>query len=226
MNQAVAQHLSFGDQLVFSLGPWASIYTQSYHPATDRMMLIGGLYLAASCWLAFLVLIDRRSWAWVALLAAALLPLRLSRDAALFLLPLMAMLASLRITASWCTDHRPVTGTTLCAVAVFFAPVGIMPLIKGSALILSAGVAACGAAWYLADRKPALAATAIVAAGRDRRRGVLAGRRPERSRAAPVSGSNACSLLRPTPMRCRWTAGSPTSHSLAPAPWRWSSPLS
>ena len=41
INQAVSQHLSFGDQLVFSLGPWASIYTQSYHPATDRMMLIG-----------------------------------------------------------------------------------------------------------------------------------------------------------------------------------------
>jgi hypothetical protein len=163
MNQAVAQHLSFGDQLVFSFGPWASIYTQTYHPATDRMMLLGGVYVAASCWLAFMVLIDRRSWPWMVLLAAVLLPLRASRDAALFLPPLLAMLASLRITGAWRTDQKPVTWLTLAAVALLFAPTGVLPLVKGTALILSAGIVACGAGWYIADRKPLLAATVLIA---------------------------------------------------------------
>ncbi|WP_192561945.1 hypothetical protein [Pseudomonas gozinkensis] len=48
MNQATAQHLAFGRDIIFTFGPYASIYTKEYHPATDLLMLLGGTYLALS----------------------------------------------------------------------------------------------------------------------------------------------------------------------------------
>ena len=37
MNQATAQGLSFGKEMIFTFGPYASIYTKSYHPSTDYL---------------------------------------------------------------------------------------------------------------------------------------------------------------------------------------------
>lgn len=46
LNQAVAQGLSFGQEIVFTYGPYSSIYTRAYHPATDGLMVWGGLYFS------------------------------------------------------------------------------------------------------------------------------------------------------------------------------------
>src|SRR5260364_23013 len=45
-NQAVAQGLIFGRDFIFTTGPYGSIYTKAFHPATDYLMLIGGFYLS------------------------------------------------------------------------------------------------------------------------------------------------------------------------------------
>lgn len=50
INQAMAQGLSFGKEIIYSFGPYASIYTRLFHPSTDFMMLSGSLYLALSYW--------------------------------------------------------------------------------------------------------------------------------------------------------------------------------
>jgi hypothetical protein len=52
MNQAVAQKLAIGREIVFTFGPYASIYTKSFHPATDHLMVMGGLYLGFCFFLA------------------------------------------------------------------------------------------------------------------------------------------------------------------------------
>src|SRR5579871_1126810 len=46
LNVAVARHLRFGKDIVFTFGPYASIFTRSFHPATDRLMIFGSLLLA------------------------------------------------------------------------------------------------------------------------------------------------------------------------------------
>lgn len=48
MNQAIAQHLAFGRDIIFTFGPYASVYTKEYYPATDLLMLLGGTCLALS----------------------------------------------------------------------------------------------------------------------------------------------------------------------------------
>src|SRR3979490_2751051 len=45
MNQAVAQGLAFGRDIIFTFGPYASIYTTNFHPATDGLMVWSSLYL-------------------------------------------------------------------------------------------------------------------------------------------------------------------------------------
>ena len=39
VNQAVADRLAFGRDVIYPLGPWGNVYAGQYHPATDRMML-------------------------------------------------------------------------------------------------------------------------------------------------------------------------------------------
>jgi hypothetical protein len=41
MNEAVARHLVFGQDILLTFGPLASVYTGMYHPATDWIMLFG-----------------------------------------------------------------------------------------------------------------------------------------------------------------------------------------
>src|SRR5262245_31502728 len=60
INQAVAQGLVFGRDIVFTYGPYGSIYTKAYHPATDWMMMSGTLLLGA-CYAFLVVLLARRS---------------------------------------------------------------------------------------------------------------------------------------------------------------------
>jgi hypothetical protein len=48
MNQAVARHLSFGKDVMFTYGPYASIGTRTYDPTTDQRTIWGSLLLAVS----------------------------------------------------------------------------------------------------------------------------------------------------------------------------------
>ena len=58
LNQALAQGLSFGKDLIFTLGPYSSVYTKAYHPATAFLMLGGSLYLAYSYWFCLVLLMQ------------------------------------------------------------------------------------------------------------------------------------------------------------------------
>jgi hypothetical protein len=139
MNQAVAQGLIFGKEMVFSFGPYASIYTGLYHPATDSLMLFGSIYLALSYWFAlFVVARDGRKGLLLAL-ALMLACLMYSRDALLFSYPLLAGLhCYLR------ADSKLESRRDLGVIALVFAPLGLLSLIKGSLLVL------CGAIGGLA----------------------------------------------------------------------------
>lgn len=138
MNQAVSQGLRIGNDLIFTFGPYASIYTKAYHPATDVMMLAGSAFLAISCCLSLVFLVGRRPGLLITL-TLALLFASYSRDALLLFLPFLAALVCYKIA-----DEREV-GCSMAPqmVGVFIlalAPLGLIPIIKGSALILSVAI--------------------------------------------------------------------------------------
>ena len=142
MNQAVAQHLVFGKDIIFTFGPYASIYTWDFHPATDRLMLWGSLYLG--CFYALAAYLNFRRSRWFLQLALMIVfgGLIWSRDALLFFYPLLAGVFLARCLA----QARAGAGTVSAGLLfLVFAPLGLLPLIKISATFASLGVMAVSA---------------------------------------------------------------------------------
>lgn len=48
MNQAVAAHMSIGRDIIFTFGPYVFLYTQTYQPLIDDLMMGCAIYLALS----------------------------------------------------------------------------------------------------------------------------------------------------------------------------------
>lgn len=140
MNEAVAQGLRFGKDIVFTFGPLASVYSHQYLPATDKSMLIGASVL--TCALLFLYFEPRRLTRvnWPVLLLPVVLSLCYENgyfegDAVLFILPISFFLyvAATNSRGGWFAAT-----VAACSVAI-----GLLPLMKGSATV---GVIICLAA--------------------------------------------------------------------------------
>lgn len=161
MNQAVAQGLAFGREMVFTFGPYASIYTKTYHPATDHIMLAGSLYLGLSYGLAVFLVTRNSKWYLLAALWVVLAGLMHSRDALLFSYPLLIVFFCYQ---SINTNEKVNFGTnfTLVLTVILFLPFGFLPLIKGTLLILCGAVAILCVALFASNRRwgQALAAAA------------------------------------------------------------------
>ena len=136
LNQAVAQGLSFGKEIIFTLGPYSSIYTKFYHPSTDLMMMGGSIYLALSFWLSIILLMHGIKWRWSFAFAVLIFGMIYARDSLFFSYPLMISLVCFKNLSS-----RTVTPysdkNTYVLLCLLFAPLGLLALIKGSLLIIS-----------------------------------------------------------------------------------------
>src|SRR6516165_9827961 len=71
MNKAVAQRLAFGKDVIFTFGPYASVLTGEYHPATNHLMLVGAGFLGISYWFAVFILSRNNIWYLILALSAA-----------------------------------------------------------------------------------------------------------------------------------------------------------
>ena len=131
MNQAVAQGLVFGRDIVFTFGPYAALYTQHYHPATYPAALLLGVLFGLAQGTLLLSCLRRRHNGWLWTLAGFLLLVD-SRDALFFAYPLLLTLVTCMESASHGSDDRlrfvgQETGHLL-AIALL----GALPIIKGS----------------------------------------------------------------------------------------------
>ena len=164
MNQGVAQDLQFGRDIVFTFGPYASVYTELYNPATDGLMMFGCLLLGFSYVYALLVLGKGQKPYWLLLYAVFLCCLLDSRDALLFSYPLVLSLTVYRLTLP--DDHAlhlDLGNTAKCGCALLFTPLGLLPLIKGSLLPICGFVAvSCFAVlWLRRQRALAIASLSV-----------------------------------------------------------------
>jgi hypothetical protein len=162
VNQAVAQRLAFGSEILFTAGPYGAIYTRVFHPATDAMMLGGSLYLAFSYWACLVFLMRTTGRRWLLLFCAGLAGLVVAPDPLLFSYPLLAGLATFKLVFG---EDRPALERRWAPwlVALLFAPIGLLPLVKGSTVFLGASIAGVCVVAFVARRRP-LAALACVAA--------------------------------------------------------------
>jgi len=132
MNQAVAAHLVFGRDVIFTFGPYASVFTTFYHPSTDVMMLFASTVIVMSYCVALFYII-RPSTLWVLAPVAAFLVVYLQREAFLMTLPLAVLFSAHEIV--WSRKHKlsPLVRTLRASAGlVMVAGLAILPLIKGT----------------------------------------------------------------------------------------------
>lgn len=161
MNQAVSQSLVIGKDIVFTFGPYSSVYTHAYHPATDLMMLSGGLYLALICWACLVFLAKKQSIFLLLSFCVVFSALMYSRDALMFFLPLLVGLSAFKFCSLRChlsNDRRSVNFLAL----IFFSSLGFLPLMKGSFLVSCGAVSLLCAALFLFKKRRTLALICLV----------------------------------------------------------------
>lgn len=136
INEAAARHLVFGRDFIWTFGPLGSVYTASYHPATDTLMMAGSVIMALALCGGFAVL------AWRRRLLLLLLPVAVAlaylRDVFFLSLPLLLLMLTFRISLPPDDPRhlRPTVWTVAC-VLLMSGAVGILPLIKGTFLVLA-----------------------------------------------------------------------------------------
>lgn len=156
LNQAVAQGLIFGKEIIFTLGPYSSIYTKAYHPATDFMMVAGSFYLAISYWIVLLLLIKNSRWYGYLIFCIPLFGMLYARDSLFFSYPLLVGLMCFKTVYQ--ENDIPKSNTLLMLLTAFlFAPFGLYALIKGSMLILCFAITFFSILFFLVHRKIKLA---------------------------------------------------------------------
>ena len=153
LNQAIAQGLAFGKDIIFSYGPYSSIYTEAYHPATNLMMIGGSLYLAVSWWVCLFLLMNGVQWRWILALCICLSGMIYARDSLFFSYPLLVGLATYKTLDS----DRKISPYAPYFFALLFAPFGLLPLIKASLLIFCLAVLALCFVYILACKRNILA---------------------------------------------------------------------
>jgi len=132
LNDAVARHLVFGRDLIFTFGPLGSAYTWLYHPATDALMMASSLVVAVGFCAGFaLLMLDRHSKMLVVL--PLIVVIGVSRDADLMALPLCFLLATFRVSAPAGDSYSLEINARIVGLLTLLAcGMGILPLIKGS----------------------------------------------------------------------------------------------
>jgi hypothetical protein len=140
-NEAVAQGMVFGRDIIYTIGPLASIWNQAYHPATIVMALIGGGFIGIGH--AFVTYAisknSHRSWVWVYVIF--LIFLLESRDALFLVYPMLLSLLIYRISlASPHGDRIQLSKGESIWFAATVSSLGLLPLIRPSFLPLTSVV--------------------------------------------------------------------------------------
>lgn len=131
LNQAVAQGLVFGRDILFTFGPYAAVYTGQYHPAINELILFAGIVLALTyAFCALHVTSDGRMSALVYLCIVLLVAPR-PPDAILYSYFFLACLVVARSTPGLGAESGHENNQS-AALVVMAIGLGLLPLIKGT----------------------------------------------------------------------------------------------
>lgn len=161
IDQAMIHGLSFGKDIIFTFGPYASIFTKTYLPSTDFIMLIGSLYLALSYFGCFILIMKNTKLCWILLFCIILAGLMNSRDALLFFLPLLVGLVVFKLLF-WKDGNLVKNKWSPLYIGLLFVSFGLLPLIKVSLLLPCILVAILCAIIFVINRHKFLAVVCLL----------------------------------------------------------------
>jgi hypothetical protein len=137
VDEAVAKHLVFGRDFIFTFGPFGPVYTNFYYPATESLKLGDSILIAFAICAGFALLAWPRRL-FLLLLLPIVVAEQALHDVSLMALPLLLLLIVLRLGApSESPLHLPLTPLTGLGISLLSCAVGVLPLIKGTLLGLA-----------------------------------------------------------------------------------------
>ena len=135
MNEAVAKNLQIGKDIIFTFGPYASIYSQSYHPASDNLMVYGSLFLGLCYALTFLYL-GRKRVGRTVVYFIFMACYYFSRDVLFYTYPLILAAGTVIFIQDSREKKNPILNIwQIGLILIAIAPIGMLPLIKGSHIL-------------------------------------------------------------------------------------------
>jgi hypothetical protein len=135
MNEGVERNMSFGRDIVFTYGPYASIVTRTYSPATDERMMWGSLLFAGSYIAALQFLSEGKKRRIILLL---LVFLATSKSTEILLLSysfLLTVCVLKKLNSSDLNKASVINWRQGLAAVLMWSTLGLLPLIKGSLLL-------------------------------------------------------------------------------------------
>lgn len=158
LNEALVRHLVFGRDIVFTFGPLASVYTQAYHPAVDRITIGFSAFFAVAIFAGVMSIARRQN-----ILLCAIYPLCISQtrlfDSVFITLPVIF----LAVVVQQLSDDKKAAPLDRTALALLLTAVSMLPLIKVS--FTSALLPCSAAALFVVARRSAWLAAAMAAWG-------------------------------------------------------------
>jgi hypothetical protein len=132
LNEAVSRGYVFGRDLIYTFGPYASLFTHMYGPTTNTMMMLASSLFATGLCIALGLAIPRRRL-FLAVIFPFLLANCFTRDSIFFLYPFALFLAICRISLP---EHSPfslsASPMVLFGIGLSTVAVSLIPLVKGS----------------------------------------------------------------------------------------------
>lgn len=131
INQAVSQKMRFGQEMIFTFGPYASIYTRAYHPATEHLELFGSAYLAALYAIALIGALKQSNLITLLGVLLLLAGFTSSNDCLFFSYGLLVGIYVQKIILQD-TKNRSGLFLNTAIFVLLFSGFGLYPLIKGT----------------------------------------------------------------------------------------------
>lgn len=146
MNQAVADRMVFGRDIIFTFGPYACVVTHQYHPATDGLMLAASTLMGSAVAVGALSLASRGKILY--LVPLPVLVACVGCDALFFAVPFLFLIVAVRLTLP--ADHRwklLANWRVAVSLAIMSLALGLLPLIKATHSLMVVFVSGLG--WLL-----------------------------------------------------------------------------
>jgi len=160
MNEIVGLGLAFGREVSFTFGPFSAVYTKEYHPATDRFVLAASTFLGFAYWFAATRFLRPKQWPILVGFIVVLAGVISFRDALLLSYPLLTGIWTFNVLEAD-RQNTIVKSHRILEAILIFLPLGLLPLVKGSCMVPSAGIAFLSFVWLARYGRAKLALSGV-----------------------------------------------------------------
>ncbi len=163
----VSRGFEIGKDLIFTFGPYVNIFSGTYHPKLDFLIMLTSIFLAFCYWLSIILLTEKIKWQYL-LLGSLVFPYFAlpARDVLLYSYAFIVSLNCFRLAYesnyNLSLDQRKRKFFKIILILFLLTPLGLLPLIKGTLILISGSSISICSVLFFYKRKRILSILTIV----------------------------------------------------------------